>query len=132
MRRLLSRILAVCCLSLALTAAPAVAQGSSPFAPLPTPAPTTDTTTTTTTTSTSSSDDGLRRWQEILIFLAGVALIAGIGFAIVKDARKVAPVTEGELEGGHERSAAGARKAQSKAKARKKGKAQRQARRHNR
>lgn len=131
MRRLLSRILTVCCLVLALGTAPALAQGN-PFSPLPTPAPTTDTTTTVTTSSSSSTDDGLDRWQEVLIFLAGVALIAAIGFAIVGDARKVAPVSQEELEGGHERSPAGARKAQSKAKARKKGKAQRQARKHNR
>lgn len=135
MRSLLSRILVVGFLAVLSTCAftsVAAAQGANPFVPLPQAAPDTSTLQTATSTTTSTTDDGLERWQEILIFLAGVALLAGIGFAIVGDAKKVAPVTEGELEGGHTPSAAGARKAQSKAANRKKGKAQRAARKHNR
>lgn len=100
---------------------------SSPAAPLPQTVPE-DTTTTTTTTD----NGGLKRWQETLMFLAGVALIGGIGFAIVRDARKVAPVTEDEQRGAHQTTSSGAHKAQHKAKARKKAKAAKAARRHNR
>jgi hypothetical protein len=38
-------------------------------------------------TTTSTSNGGLKTWQEVLIFGAGVVLLAGIGFAIVGDAR---------------------------------------------
>jgi hypothetical protein len=80
---------------LLLLALPAAAFAQSPFAPLPQPqqqAP------TTTTSSSSNSDDGggLKTWQEILLFLGGVILIAGIGYGIVIDARRNAPVKEGE------------------------------------
>lgn len=136
MRKHLARILLVCSLVVVCAgtaAGPAAAQGGSPFAPLPQAAPDTTTTATTTTTTSGVNDNGgLERWQEILIFLAGVALLGGIAFAIIGDARRAAPVTADDASGAHQSSAAGARKAQSKAKARKKGKAQRQARRHNR
>ncbi|WP_354702203.1 hypothetical protein DSM112329_02558 [Paraconexibacter sp. AEG42_29] len=135
MRSLLSRILVVGCLALLTTGAcagVAGAQGANPFTPLP-PAPVdTSTLQTSTSTSTTTTDDGLERWQEVLIFLAGIALLTGIGVAIVGDAKRKAPVSEAELEGAHKPSPAGARKAQSKAKNRKKAKAQRQARKHNR
>jgi hypothetical protein len=44
----------------------------------------------------NSDGGGLESWQEILIFAAGVILLAGIGWAIVTDARSRAPVREGE------------------------------------
>jgi hypothetical protein len=50
----------------------------------------------------ADEDEGLSRRQEILIGLAGVVLLFGIGFAIVRDARSAAP-TEHHLtaeEGG--------------------------------
>jgi hypothetical protein len=136
MRKLLSRILLVCLLTV-LTAGSvaggAAAQAGNPFTPLPQAAPDTTTVDTTTTSSTGAvTDDGLERWQEILIFLAGVALLAGIAFAIIGDARRAAPVTEDDAAGAHQSSAAGARKGQSKAKARKKAKAARAARKQNR
>jgi hypothetical protein len=38
-------------------------------------------------TDTTSGNGGLKSWQEILIFGAGLVLLIGIGFAIVGDAR---------------------------------------------
>jgi hypothetical protein len=85
-------------LVLGALAAPASALAQNPFGPLPQPAtPTTDTSTTSNNTTTTSGDSGgLASWQEVLIFLGGVALIIGIGYAIVTDARRNAPVREGE------------------------------------
>lgn len=130
MRTLLPRLLILACLALA-AAAPGVATAQTdPFGGLPPSAP--QTTTVAPTTTTRTGDDGLERWQQTLIFLAGVALLAGIGFAIVGDARRVAPVTEQESAGAHAGGAAGARKTHDKAKARKKAKAARAARKQNR
>lgn len=82
---------------LSVLALPAAALAQSPFSPLP-PAQTATQAPTTTSNSSSSNGDsgGLQSWQEILIFMGGVALIAGIGYAIVTDARRNAPVKEGE------------------------------------
>jgi hypothetical protein len=38
-------------------------------------------------TGTNAGNGGLKTWQEILIFGAGLVLLLGIGFAIVGDAR---------------------------------------------
>jgi hypothetical protein len=38
-------------------------------------------------TDTTGGDGGLKTWQEVLIFGAGLVLLLGIGFAIVGDAR---------------------------------------------
>ena len=38
--------------------------------------------------TTDSGNGGLKTWQQVLIFSAGVILLAGIGFAIVGDARE--------------------------------------------
>ena len=38
--------------------------------------------------TTSSGNGGLKTWQQVLIFGAGVILLGGIGFAIVGDARE--------------------------------------------
>jgi hypothetical protein len=40
---------------------------------------------------------GLKTWQEVLIFGAGLVLLGGIGYAIVADARARAPVRDSEL-----------------------------------
>jgi hypothetical protein len=93
----LRRPLAIAALVCVL-APPAAALAQNPFGPLPQPAtPTTDTSTTSSNTTTTSGDSGgLASWQEVLIFLGGVVLIIGIGYAIVTDARRNAPVREGE------------------------------------
>jgi hypothetical protein len=73
----------------------AQAQDASPFAPLPQATTTPDQTQQTATTSTTSDDSGgLAGWQQVLIFLGGGALILGIGWAILADARNRAPVEE--------------------------------------
>jgi hypothetical protein len=93
----LRRPVAIAALLLVLApSAAAVAQ--TPFSPLPQPVEPTTTTDTTSgnTTTTSGDSGGLASWQEVLIFLGGVALIVGIGYAIVTDARRNAPLREGE------------------------------------
>jgi hypothetical protein len=75
----------------------AAAFAQSPFAPLPQAQEPTQTATTSGTSSSTTGDSGgLKSWQEILIFMGGVVLIMGIGYAIVTDARRNAPVKEGE------------------------------------
>jgi hypothetical protein len=81
---------------LCVLAPPAAALAQSPFSPLPQPVEPNTTTTSNNTTTTSGDSGGLASWQEILIFLGGVVLIIGIGYAIVTDARRNAPVREGE------------------------------------
>ena len=84
--------LLICLVALVL---PVVAGAqSSPFAPLP-PAQTTPDVTPTVTSSTSTTDDGgLKGWQEVLIFAGGGILLLGIAWAIIADARSVAPSEE--------------------------------------
>ena len=79
-------------------APPVAALAQSPFSPLP-PAQTATQAPTTTSGSSSNNGDsgGLKSWQEVLIFLGGVVLIAGIGYAIVTDARRNAPVKDSEV-----------------------------------
>jgi hypothetical protein len=75
-------------------AAPMAAHGqSSPFAPLP-PAQTAPEEVPTTPSSTSSDDGGLEGWQTTLIVAAGGILLLGIAWAIVADARSVAPTRD--------------------------------------
>ena len=75
----------------------AVALAQNPFGPLPAPQEPTQTATTSTGSSSTTGDQGgLKSWQEVLIFMGGVVLIVGIGYAIVTDARRNAPVKEGE------------------------------------
>lgn len=81
--------------ALCLLAPAAAALAQNPFAPLPTPQQPTPTT-TSTSGSSSNPDSGLKTWQEVLIFMGGIVLIAGIGYGIVTDARRSAPVKEGE------------------------------------
>lgn len=96
------RFVLLICLLLAFSApvaGVAYAQDASPFAPLPQATTTPDDTTTTTTTA-DDSNGGLQGWQQVLIFLGGGILIAGIGWAILTDARSHAPV-EDETETQH-------------------------------
>jgi hypothetical protein len=78
-------LVAVVALVLALAAAsPAAAQQAptlgAPETPQTTAAPPPETDT--------NGNGGLKTWQEVLIFSAGLVLLAGIGFAIVGDARE--------------------------------------------
>jgi hypothetical protein len=92
----LRRPLAIAAL-LWVLALPAAASAQNPFGPLPQAQQPTQTATTNTGSSTSTSDNGgLKTWQEMLLFMGGVILIVGIGYAIVTDARRNAPVKEGE------------------------------------
>jgi hypothetical protein len=91
----LRRPLAIAAL-LCVLAPPAAALAQNPFGPLPQAQQPTQTATTSTGSSTTSGSGGLQSWQEILIFMGGVVLIVGIGYAIVTDARRNAPVKEGE------------------------------------
>jgi hypothetical protein len=79
----------------------------------------TETTPTTTTATTTSSEP--RNSHTVIAIVLGVAvvLLAGVAFAIARDARRVAPATDGELiEGSTARhSEAALRKRRAKAKA---------------
>jgi hypothetical protein len=78
----------------------------------PTKTATTATTETNTSTSTNSSK------VVLLALIAAVALLVGIAFVIVRDARRMAPVEDGALSGGPARdTAAQMRKRRAKAKA---------------
>ncbi|MEA2275672.1 MAG: hypothetical protein QOI62_857 [Solirubrobacteraceae bacterium] len=83
-------------------------------------------------TDTTAGSSGLKTWQELMIFGAGLALIAGIAFAILGDAKERAarlrhgrpdPQDEGPLH---------RRPQQSKQRARQKARAARAQRRRNR
>jgi hypothetical protein len=91
----LRRPLAIAAL-LCVLAPPAAALAQNPFGPLPQPVEPTTTTSTSGNTTTTGNSGGLSSWQEVLIFIGGVVLIVGIGYAIVTDARRNAPVKEGE------------------------------------
>lgn len=77
---------------LTLAVAPAAARAQ--FAPLPQAQQQTQP--TVVVPADNDSSGGLETWQEYLIFGAGLILLAGIGWAIVTDARSRAPVREGE------------------------------------
>jgi hypothetical protein len=99
MRRMLRRFTLLICL-FALAVPIAAHAQSSPFAPLPPATTTPDQTPTVTTGNTSTGNGGLAGWQQILIFGAGGFLLLGIAWAIVRDARSVAPTitTEDQVE----------------------------------
>ena len=73
-------------------------------------------------TTASTGDGGLKTWQEVLIFSAGVILLGGIGVAIVGDARertrKFSHHTGEEVAAGvpHKHSQAAKQRARAKAR----------------
>lgn len=84
---------------LAALAVPVAAHGqASPFAPLPPAATTLQAAPTTTSSTSATDDDGLEAWQQILLFAGGGILLLGIAWAIVSDARSVAPAEEPTAE----------------------------------
>jgi hypothetical protein len=92
LRRTLATAVLVCAL-----APPVAAIAQSPFSPLPQAQQPAQTTTTSNTSTNNGDSGGLSNWQELLIFAGGIALIVGIGYAIVTDARKNAPVEDHEI-----------------------------------
>jgi hypothetical protein len=96
---MLRRSTLLICLLAALAGPVAAHAQDSPFAPLPpaqtqapdpAPAP---------APSTSANDDGgLAGWQTVLIVLGGGILLLGIAWAIVSDARSVAPTIDNTEE----------------------------------
>ena len=95
---MLRRTLAIAAVLCVLAPPVAAVAQQSPFSPLPPAQTQTATTTTTSNTSSNNGDSGgLASWQEVLIFMGGVALIVGIGYGIVTDARRNAPVKDGEI-----------------------------------
>jgi len=113
-------------------AAPAAAQqgepfdpGDSPLTPAPQqPAP-------PPPEPLEPDDGGLEGWQIGLLLGATVALLGGIAFSIVRDARRSAPVDRDEGPSPGEERAERERR-RKRGAARRKGKAQRAARRRNR
>jgi hypothetical protein len=73
--------------------------------------------TTKTATSTSSESSGISTGVLVPIFIAGVLLLGGIAFLIVRDARSVAPVADGLGGASAQDRAARQRKRRAKAKA---------------
>jgi hypothetical protein len=128
---MLRRFTLLICLVALLVPVAAGAQ-SSPFAPLPNAAPAPTTTPTVTSSVSTSDDSGLKSWQEVLIFAGGGILLLGIAYAIISDARSVAPTVQETEEG----EAARARKEEDlkrrKAKNREAAKRARAARKRNR
>jgi hypothetical protein len=121
-------VAALCLLVPALLASPAVGAGvsSKAFSELSSGASeetSTPTTTTPTTSRSSSSETSTNTSNSRTLILvaigAAVLLLSAIGFVIVRDARRVAPVPEGDLldGGGGHAAAARLRKRRAKAKA---------------
>jgi len=80
----LKPLLAVAALILALAAAGPAAGQQAPTLGAP---ETTQSTAAPPPETDTTGNGGLKTWQEVLIFCAGLVLLAGIGFAIVGDAR---------------------------------------------
>jgi hypothetical protein len=128
---MIARSIALLCL-LALLAPPAAPAQQTPFDPLP-PAPQPQAPPPEEPEDPRERDDGLSSSQQLLIGVSGIILVAGIAWAILRDARSAAPVVM-RRRGGREdedvhrpkgsQKPAGARHRQSRAKA----KAARQAR----
>ena len=104
---------------------------SSPFGSLP-QADTSTQTPTTTTSTNNSTGGGLSTLQAVLVVVAGVGVITGIGLWIARDARRRAPLTVGDTESAHLAGDAHKHGQASKRKQRARAKAARAQRRRNR
>lgn len=124
-------ILALLAALATLAFAPAAQGQSNPFTP-PAPLVAPEAATPAPAPPPDDDDDGMDTWQQVLIFVGGFGLLAGIALAIVIDARRRRPVTEEELrpskaaQGDPEHRRAEHRKRKGKQKT------QRQARKNNR
>ena len=82
-----------------LLTAPAVAVAQNPFTPLPQSGGQQPTVTVDTNADPlADEDDGLGETTQLLIGISGFVLLLGIAWAIIRDARSVAPVTEHERD----------------------------------
>jgi hypothetical protein len=124
--RVLPRIAAAALALVLATASAAVAQ-QTPTLGSPAPG---ETQTAVQQSTTSAGGGGLATWQEVLIFGAGLILVAGIAFAILGDARQRASRLGGPAT--DPAAAPHKHKQRSKQHARAKAKAARAQRRRNR
>ncbi len=85
-----ARLIALLCVLVLAAPGAALAQGGGAFQPLP-PAPP-DQPVTAAPNQGADDDEGLSQTQQLLIGLSAMVLLFGIGWAIVRDARSVAPV----------------------------------------
>jgi hypothetical protein len=104
-------VTAICIALAGAQLAPAAfAQAANPFQQLATPQtqpPTTTVTTTPSPTPTSTSNGGLSTLAQASIFAGAVLLIGVIGFVIMRDARRVAPVKARDVAIAGDRPGAG-------------------------
>ena len=82
-------LLAVCSLSLAVPAA-GLAQDN-PFGPIPQAPPEQP---RPVQGPGDPNEDGLKDWQQLLIGAAGIVLLGGIAWAILRDAKQAAPADD--------------------------------------
>jgi hypothetical protein len=66
--------------------------GANPFGPLPESSTPTDTTTVATPVSSTSSSSGLSGTQKTALLIGGAVVIVVVGYLILRDARRRAPV----------------------------------------
>lgn len=112
--------------------APAGALAQDPFSPLPPPqGPAPSPEPTPVPVDPEVVDDGLSAWQQVAILAAAVALLAGIGYAIVSDARRRAPAKD-PVSASSADEQPGAPASRSKERRRERAKAARRQRRRNR
>ena len=124
------RLVAALVIALLMLPSGAALAQSSPFGSLP--QADTSTQPTTTTTTNSSTGGGLSTLQAVLVVVAGVGVITGIGLWIARDARRRAPLTVGDTESAHLAGDAHKRGQATKSKQRARAKAARAQRRRNR
>jgi hypothetical protein len=112
---------------LALAAPPAALAQSNPFAPIPQAPPDTTPTVQQPTSNQNAADSGgLSTAGEISLYGAGALLLFGMGWLIVRDARRRAPIEE------HVPQPTGTHSPKRHARARAKAKAARAQRKRNR
>jgi hypothetical protein len=87
---MIARLTALLCLLALLAPSAALAQGGGAFDPLP-PAPPEPAPAPQAPQDQQQQDDGLSSTQQILVGMAGIVLLFGIAWAILRDAKSAAP-----------------------------------------